>query len=86
MLARGRSNGLQIDLWRPKISLQYRLQTGARDCPAGIVTIGRARRGASGALYPQPAPAGLNSLSRFFPSGLRPLRNVDGEVSLGGAL
>jgi hypothetical protein len=30
--------------------------------------------------------AGLNSLSRFFPSGLRPLRNVDGEVSLGGAL
>ena len=31
-----------------------------------ILTLGRARRGASGALYPKSAIAGLKSCSRFF--------------------
>jgi hypothetical protein len=45
---------------------------------------GRARRGAGGALYPQPASAGLNSSSRSGASGLATARGVDGKVPRGG--
>jgi len=45
---------------------------------------GRARWGAGGALYPQPASAGLNSSSRSGASGLATARGVDGKVPRGG--
>ena len=41
-------------------------ECGDQFAGAGKMTVGRARRGASGALYPQSATAGLNSLSRFW--------------------
>ena len=44
----------------------------------------RARWGAGGALNPQPALAGLNSLSRSGVSGLAAIRDVDGRVPRGG--
>lgn len=47
---------------------------------------GRARWGASGALYPQPALAGLNSLSRASAVGLTATRGVEGRVPRGGEL
>ena len=45
---------------------------------------GRARWGAGGALYPQPASAGLNSSSRLGASGLATARGDDGKVPRGG--
>ena len=39
----------------------------------GILSTGCARRGASGALFPKSAYAGLNSLSRVLYGKLRPL-------------
>src|SRR3954465_5268686 len=44
----------------------------------------RARWGAGGALYPQPASAGLNSSSSSGASGLETARGVDGKVPRGG--
>ena len=46
----------------------------------GILLRSRARWGAGGALYPQPALAGLNSLSRFGFVGLMVPRGVEGRV------
>ncbi len=55
-------------------------------CFWAIIVHGRARRGASGALYPQSATAGLNSLSRV--CGQRDCLpvSVDGWVLCGGSL
>jgi len=46
---------------------------------------GRARRGTSGALYPQSAIAGSNSPSRSGPLGLAPPSGDDGWVPHGGS-
>lgn len=48
-----------------------------------ILSADRARRGASGALDPQSALAGLNSLPRSGPLGLPGPRGVDGWVPRG---
>lgn len=48
--------------------------------------IGRARRGVSGALYPQTATAGLNSHPRCSLVRLAPLSGVESRVLRGGAL
>jgi hypothetical protein len=49
-------------------------------CAALRSAADRARRGASGALYPQTALAGLNPLPRGQARGRRPVRGVDGSV------
>jgi hypothetical protein len=50
--------------------LDYSGAGKAITCVIGIIIAGRARWGTSGALYPQSAPAGRNSLSRSDSLGL----------------
>ena len=51
--------------------------------PSAYTWRGRARWGAGGALNPQPASAGSNSLSRASSVGLAAARDVDGKVPFG---
>jgi hypothetical protein len=50
------------------------------------MSLGRARRGTSGALYPRSAIAGSNSGSRSCSSGLQRSSGVEGWVLRGGGL
>ena len=84
MPGRRRSNGRSIVRFRPtdrNRSVIVNLALGSE-----YTERSRARWGAGGALYPQPALAGLNSLSRFGFVGLTVPRGVENNVPCGGNL